>query len=82
MPIRKLETEIISTVKLTCADGSVLERSYGVADEPPSFVGLRPHWITNPDRSWVHPQSPILLTGNVKPGFEDEARSALGIDTD
>lgn len=82
MPMRNLKDEIISTIALTCADGSVLERSYGVDDEPPALLMNRPAWITNPGRSWVHPQSPVLLTGEVKPGFEDEARSALGIDTD
>lgn len=34
-----------------------------------------PDWLTNPNRSWPHPQDPITFTGDVRPGFEAAARA-------
>lgn len=61
----------------TCADGSTIVRDYEIGETPPLRLRDVPEWLEDPHREWGHPQDPILFTGKVKAGFEDEARAAL-----
>lgn len=56
------------------ADGSFVERSWSLNDGPPKPFPPPP-FIRSPRRTWVHPQDPVTLLGDVEPGFEDEARA-------
>ena len=52
-------------------------REWTIKEQIPTWTQSPPGWLLQPWRSWDHPQGPILLTGRVKAGREDEARVAV-----
>lgn len=68
--------------ELTLADGLLLIREWTMEEADPAALALKepPGWLEEPTRSWDHPQDPITFKGRVRPGFEAEARSLLGLD--
>jgi hypothetical protein len=57
--------------------GPKLMRQWTIKEQIPEWTKSPPDWLLQPWRSWDHPQGPILLTGRVKKGYEDEARVAV-----
>lgn len=76
------EAKPMLTVRFTLADGTELARSWDVYDMirgrvPEVLRNGPPDWLDDAKREWPNPKDPILLTGRVKAGYEDEARAAL-----
>jgi len=63
-------------VEWTRADGSLVTREWSLNDGPPKPFPP-PAFIENPRRRWDHPQDPITLLGDIRPGFESEAEAWL-----
>lgn len=62
-------------VAFACADGQTIEREWTMHDAPdPAAFERQPAWVRNGKRAWDRPQDPITYSGDVEPGFEDEAR--------
>lgn len=66
-------------VEFRLADGTLLTRDWTMAEaaSDPVVAKLKdgaPAWLRNPRKAWDHPQDPITFKGDVKPGFEQEAR--------
>lgn len=70
-------------VLLRVPGGGEYERVWTMDDPPPGpevMNELVSH-VTNPRKSWSHPQDPITHTGDIKPDHEDAVWELLGGDT-
>lgn len=62
-------------------DGSTLTRDWSMAEveaDGKPFDEGSPEWLESPRRSWPDPQGPIIFSGRVRKGQEQEARAVAG----
>jgi hypothetical protein len=77
---RHLNRPVLRVEFRMSSGGPRLVREWTVKEQIPDWAKSPPDWLIQPWCSWGHPQCPIVLTGHVKRGREDEARAAvLGI---
>lgn len=79
---REIGTQTVLIVRFGMPDGSTLERSWTWAEvdaglQPRWPADSPPDWLVNARRSWSNPQEPIVFTGQVKPGREEDARAVV-----
>jgi len=71
------ELEPTIVVELWLPDSTMLRREFYGAAVPDWIFGSPPDWVMGARKTWPHPSEPIVLSGHVKEGFEDEARRAV-----
>lgn len=71
--------EVVLRVEFTLPNGELLTHDYGwvEASAKDHLLKKPPDWLENARKSWDHPQEPVVLRGDIKPGCEEEARAAI-----
>lgn len=76
--MRDLRTEAMFKVLLVLDNGTEVERSWTMFDEPPD--GLKsepPEFLDEPHKLWEHPRDPIVFTARVSAEHKEEALAWL-----
>lgn len=54
---------------------TLIKEFFMLAEASSSNLESPPEWLVNISRSWPHPQDPVVLSGDVREGCDDEARA-------